>query len=137
MFSFNLILMLFMILFPSTVASAFTSDEELIDTVRWVMPIFLAGMTIFGLQRACQNMFVALGQAKISIFIALLRKVILLIPLALPLPSFTGVTGVYEAEVSDATAAICCTLLFMEIPKILGKSSEERLPNNGRPLIKP
>ena len=63
MFSFNLILMLFMILFPSTVASAFTSDEELIDTVRWVMPIFLAGMTIFGLQRACQNMFVALGQA--------------------------------------------------------------------------
>ena len=37
-------------------------------------------MTIFGLQRACQNMFVALGQAKVSIFIALLRKVILLIP---------------------------------------------------------
>ena len=87
-----------MILFPSTVASAFTSDEELIDTVRWVMPIFLAGMTIFGLQRACQNMFVALGQAKISIFIALLRKVILLIPLALLLPHFMGVTGVYAAE---------------------------------------
>ena len=119
MFSFNLILMLFMILFPSTVASAFTSDEELIDTVRWVMPIFLAGMTIFGLQRACQNMFVALGQAKISIFIALLRKVILLIPLALLLPHFMGVTGVYAAEaVSDATAAICCTLLFIwKFPK--------------------
>ena len=130
MFSFNLILMLFMILFPSTVASAFTSDEELIDTVRWVMPIFLAGMTIFGLQRACQNMFVALGQAKISIFIALLRKVILLIPLALLLPHFMGVTGVYAAEaVSDATAAICCTLLFIwKFPKILGKikKKEER-----------
>ena len=130
MFSFNLILMLFMILFPSTVASAFTSDEELIDTVRWVMPIFLAGMTIFGLQRACQNMFVALGQAKISIFIALLRKVILLIPLALLLPHFMGVTGVYAAEaVSDATAAICCTLLFIwKFPKILGKikQKEER-----------
>lgn len=56
MFSFNLILMLFMILFPSTVASAFTSDEELIDTVRWVMPIFLAGMTILAyneLARIC------------------------------------------------------------------------------------
>ena len=130
MFSFNLILMLFMILFPSTVASAFTSDKELIDTVRWVMPIFLAGMTIFGLQRACQNMFVALGQAKISIFIALLRKVILLIPLALLLPHFMGVTGVYAAEaVSDATAAICCTLLFIwKFPKILGKikQKEER-----------
>ncbi len=59
------------------------------------MPVFLGGMTIFGLQRACQNMFVALGQARISIFIALLRKAILLIPLALILPNFMGVTGVY------------------------------------------
>ena len=123
MFSFNLLLMLFMILFPSTVASAFTSDERLIETVRWTMPVFLGGMTIFGLQRACQNMFVALGQAKISIFIALLRKAILLIPLALILPHFMGVTGVYAAEaISDATAAICCTLLFFwQFPKILGK----------------
>mgnify|MGYP000287673525 CR=1 FL=1 len=123
MFSFNLLLMLFMILFPSTVASAFTSDERLIETVRWAMPVFLGGMTIFGLQRACQNMFVALGQAKISIFIALLRKAILLIPLALILPHFMGVAGVYAAEaISDATAAICCTLLFFwQLPKILGK----------------
>ena len=123
MFSFNLILMLFMILFPSTVASAFTSDERLIETVRWTMPVFLGGMTIIGLQRACQNMFVALGQARISIFIALLRKAILLIPLALILPNFMGVTGVYAAEaISDATAAICCTLLFFwQFPKILGR----------------
>ena len=123
MFSFNLLLMLLMILFPTIVASAFTSDEKLIETVRWTMPVFLGGMTIFGLQRACQNMFVALGQAKISIFIALLRKVILLIPLALILPHYMGVTGVYAAEaISDATAAICCTLLFFwQFPKILGK----------------
>ena len=123
MFSFNLLLMLLMILFPTIVASAFTSDEKLIETVRWTMPVFLGGMTIFGLQRACQNMFVALGQAKISIFIALLRKAILLIPLALILPHYMGVTGVYAAEaISDATAAICCTLLFFwQFPKILGK----------------
>ena len=129
MFSFNLLLMLFMILFPSTVASAFTSDERLIETVRWAMPVFLGGMTIFGLQRACQNMFVALGQAKISIFIALLRKAILLIPLALILPHFMGVAGVYAAEaISDATAAICCTLLFFwQFPKILGKIQRSTL----------
>ena len=123
MFSFNLVLMLFMIFCPTVVASAFTGDARLIETVRRTMPVFLAGMTIFGLQRACQNMFVALGQARISIFIALLRKVILLIPLALILPHFMGVTGVYAAEaVSDATAAVCCTLLFFwQFPKILGR----------------
>lgn len=123
MFSFNFVLMLLMICFPSVVASAFTDDEVLIGMVRCVMPVFLAGMTIFGLQRACQNMFVALGQARISIFIALLRKVILLIPLALLLPRFWGVNGIYAAEaISDATAAVCCTLLFAwKFPKILSR----------------
>lgn len=123
MFSFNFVLMLLMICFPSVVASAFTDDEVLIGTVRCVMPVFLAGMTIFGLQRACQNMFVALGQARISIFIALLRKAILLIPLALLLPRFWGVNGIYAAEaISDATAAVCCTLLFAwKFPKILSR----------------
>lgn len=48
MFSFNLVLMLFMICFPAIVASAFTSDTRLIETVRWTMPVFLGGMTISG-----------------------------------------------------------------------------------------
>ena len=123
MFLFNFVLILLMILFPSVIASAFTSDEKLIETVVQVMPVFLAGMTIFGLQRACQNMFVALGQAKVSIFIALLRKVILLIPLALMLPHLMGVMGVYAAEaISDAAAAICCTVIFaVQFPRIMNK----------------
>ena len=113
MFSFNFLLILVMILFPSVIASAFTTDRKLIDVVCRMMPVFLAGMTIFGLQRTCQNMFVALGQARVSIFIALLRKVILLVPLALLLPHAMGVHGVFAAEgISDATAAICCTLIF-------------------------
>ena len=119
MFTFNLVLMLFMIFFPHVVASAFTDDAVLIGSVGVMMPLFLSGMTIFGLQRTCQNMFVALGQAKISIFIALLRKVILLVPLALVLPRWFGVKGVFAA---DATAAICCTLIFVwKFPKILIK----------------
>ncbi len=113
MFSFNFLLILSMILFPSVIASAFTTDRKLVDVVCRMMPVFLAGMTIFGLQRTCQNMFVALGQARVSIFIALLRKVILLVPLALLLPYAMGVHGVFAAEgISDATAAICCTLIF-------------------------
>lgn len=121
MFTFNFVMVLFMVLFPSLVAAAFTSDEALIGTIHRAMPIFMCGMTIFGLQRTCQNMFVALGQAKVSVFIALLRKVILLIPLALLLPKFMGVTGVFAAEgISDTTAAILCTLIFAyQFPRIL------------------
>lgn len=126
MFLYNFVINLLIIIFPGFVASIFTSDAALIDTVRRVMPIFLAGMTIFGLQRACQNMFVALGQAKVSLFIALLRKIILLIPLALILPRFMGVTGIFTAEaISDATAAICCTVIFfIRFPGILRRREE-------------
>lgn len=125
MFSFNAVVMLAMISFPGAAASMFTSDPELIDTVSQMMPVFLSGMTIFGLQRACQNTFIALGQAKVSLFIALLRKVILLVPLALILPGFWGVKGVFAAEsIADATAAICCTIIFMvSFPKILKKGA--------------
>lgn len=123
MFLFNFLLVLLMILFPSLVSAVFTSDEHLTETVTRTMPVFLAGMTIFGLQRACQNMFVALGQAKVSIFIALLRKVILLVPLALLLPRWMGVMGVFTAEgISDAVAAICCTTIFaFFFPRILAR----------------
>jgi putative MATE family efflux protein len=123
-FSFNLAITLLMILFPATVAAAFTSDETLIATVAHYMPIFLAGMTLFGLQRACQNTFVSLGQAGVSLFIALLRKVILLVPLAMILPRFMGVTGVYAAEaIADVTAATLCTAIFVfRFPKILKKA---------------
>ena len=61
----------------------------------------------------------------ISLFIALLRKVILLIPLALILPRLWGVKGVFAAEsMADATAAVCCTIIFMmTFPKILKKGA--------------
>lgn len=123
-FGFNLLGILVMILFPQTVASVFTDDPALISLVGKYMPIFLAGMSIFGLQRTCQNVFVSLGQAKISLFIALLRKVILLIPLAYILPVFMDVVGVYSAEaISDATAAIICTIIFTIVfPKILRRN---------------
>ena len=121
MTGFNLALILWMILMPSLFARLFTQDAELIALVSRVMPVFLAGMSIFGMQRACQTLFVALNQPGISLFIALLRKIFLLVPLALILPSFLGVMGIYAAEsIADGTAAICCVIIFAHrFPKIL------------------
>ena len=123
MFTFNAVLMLLMIIFPETVARIFTGDGRLVACVGEMMPWFLTGMTVFGLQRACQNTFIALGQAKISLFIALLRKVILLVPLAFILPRFMGVKGVFAAEsMADMTAAVCCiTIFLLTFPKILSR----------------
>ena len=70
-----------------------------------------------------------LGQAKISLFIALLRKVILLIPLALILPKFFGVMGIYYAEpISDITAATTATIIFLCVRKrIVSEDALKRL----------
>ena len=126
--SFNLIGMLAMIIFPGLVASIFTSDTYLIEIVSTYMPLFLAGMTIFGLQRVCQNTFIALGDAKVSLCIALLRKVVLLVPLALLLPEFLGVSGVYAAEaIADAVAATLCTVIFVfRFPVLLKKNLADK-----------
>ena len=103
-----------------TAASAMIFPEFYAMTGK-VMPVFMAGMLIFGLQNGIQPTFLGLGQAKISLFIALLRKVILLVPLALIFPNFFGVMGVYYAEpVADITSAVIASILFLcNIKKIL------------------
>ena len=115
--------------FPALYASLFTNDEELIGLVSRVMPIFLFGMLFFGLQNGIQPTFLALGQAQISLFIAMFRKVILLVPLALVLPRFFGVMGIYYAEpVSDIiSAATACILFALNIKKILSKEYLARI----------
>ena len=121
----NLATALIMI-FPKVFAGMFTNDEELISLVARVIPVFMAGMLVFGLQNGIQPTFVALGQAKISLFIAVLRKIILLIPLAIIFPHFFGVWGVYYAEpVSDIlSAATASTLFLININKILKKKEK-------------
>ena len=78
-----------------------------------MMPVFLCGIFAVGAQIACQSAFLALGQAKVSLFVTLLRKVLLLIPLAVILPRFVGVNGVYYAEpIADLTASLITVTLF-------------------------
>ena len=85
------------------------------------------GMLVFGIQMGCQTVFMGLGQAKISLFLALLRKVILLVPLAVILPKFFGVIGIYYAEpIADIiSAATAGTLFLLNINKILKKRPDQ------------
>ena len=114
---------------PGFFAGMFTNDENLVALVQQVMPLFVCGMLVFGLQQGIQPTFLALGQAKISLFIAIFRKVILLIPLALILPLKFGVMGIYYAEpISDVTSATVATILFLvNIKKIVSKETLQKI----------
>lgn len=114
---------LLVVFFPAAFASIFTQKQELIDLTARMLPVFMAGIFAFGAQMGCQATFLALGQSKISLFLALLRKVILLVPLALILPRFFGVEGIYFSEpIADILSAATAVLLFaLNFNKILGK----------------
>ncbi|MDE7186142.1 MAG: MATE family efflux transporter [Lachnospiraceae bacterium] len=124
-FGFRMISTATAMLLPRFYAGFFTNETELVALVGEVMPVFMAGMLVFGLQNGIQPTFLALGQAKVSLFIAVLRKIILLIPLAVILPHFMGVMGVYWAEpISDTLSAATASVLFLlNIKKILSEES--------------
>lgn len=117
------------IIFPGFFAGMFTNDAALIRLVEQIMPIFMCGMLVLGLQQGIQPTFLALGQAKISFFIAIFRKVILLVPLALILPLKFGVMGIYYAEpISDVLSATMATTLFLlNIKKIVSKETLQKI----------
>ena len=102
-------------LMPNVFAGIFTSDIALVDYTAWALRIFLACGFSVGFQISCQQAFMALGQAKISLVMALLRKVFLLIPLIFILPNFfvDKAFAVFLAEpVSDIIAAAVTTFMF-------------------------
>ncbi len=117
-------------LFPDFFAGLFTDNQALIDLSARALPVFCAGMFVFGIQTACQNAYLGLGQARISLFFALLRKVFLLIPLALVLPrAGLGVWGVYWAEpLADTLSATSIGItFFLTYKKILSEDALKRV----------
>ena len=103
-------------LFPVPFIRIFNSKPELVSMASWALRLYCAGMFILGAQMACQQSFVALGQAKVSLFLACLRKLILLIPLIYILPALmrNQVFAVFLAEpVADITATTVTLLTFL------------------------
>lgn len=102
-------------LFPQLLVQIFNSDPALVEHTVWTMRVYMAGIFAMGFQVTCQQCFMALGQAKVSLLLACLRKLILLIPLIFILPMFMDnkVFAVFLAEpVSDILAATVTVTVF-------------------------
>ena len=102
-------------IYPQIFAVIFTKDSELIGISVRSMRIYMAASLLFGIQISCQQTFIALGNARTSVFLAVLRKIILLIPLIYILPIFfeNKVDAVFLAEpVADVIAVTVTSLMF-------------------------
>jgi len=115
-------------LFPGAFASIFTSDPALHAFAIRALRIYCAVLGIFGIQMACQMTFTAIGNAKCSILVAVMRKFILLVPLIyiMPLLVQDKTTGVYLSEpVADVISVTFCSILFFFAFKKALKRMEE------------
>lgn len=129
--AYSVSLWLVAMLLPDLVARIFTPDGTLIAYGAWAMRIYMAASLIFGAQIACQQTFIALGNAKVSLFLAVLRKIILLIPLIFILPLFfrqgaEQAMAVFLAEpVADTLAVVTTGCTFAILFRKTMKNLEE------------
>lgn len=126
--TFTAVIWLICMILPQAFILIFTDQAELIAFTKWAIRIYMAVSVIFGVQISCQQTFIALGNAKTSVFLALLRKVILLIPLIYILPAFMEdkLMAVFLAEpVADVIAVTTTSILFYRTYRTLDREQEE------------
>lgn len=134
---YSTLLWLAVMIFPDFFVGLFNrGNEEFVAYAAWAMRIYFALLLLMGAQLACQQTLIAIGNAKTSVFLALLRKIILLIPLIYILPVFfeSKDMAVFLAEpVADAIAVTTTVILFsVQFKKaILKKQNEITVPDKG------
>lgn len=127
---YSVILWLAVMIFPQIFAAMFTSQSELLSFTKSALRIYMACLFLFGIQIACQMTFTAIGNAKASIVVAVVRKFVLLIPLIYIMPLiFTQdkTSAVYLAEpVADFIAVTFTAVLFtFQFKKVLKSISPQ------------
>ena len=110
--SYTIIIILTFMIFSKWIVMIFNTNPELVKTTTEAMKIYFAGLFVFGAQVACQQTFLALGKAKQSMMLVILRKLILLVPMILILPLF--LSDQYKAIlIAEPITDIVSTLITM------------------------
>lgn len=123
-------LWLIIMLMPQVFTSLFTPNAELAAFTQAAMRRYFAVMFMFGIQVACQMTFTAIGSAKSSIAVAVVRKFVLLLPLIYLMPAlFPGdkAMAVYLAEPAADFVAVTFTAILFSVQF---KKAIEKLPNS-------
>jgi Na+-driven multidrug efflux pump len=116
---------------PQVFIQMFNSNPELVAFGVPALRTYMVMSCIFGIQIACQQTFIALGNAKNSLFLALLRKIFLLIPLIYLMPVLMPsdkTMAVFLAEpVADTLAVTTTAVMFGRyFRKIMKQSRKEQ-----------
>lgn len=116
------------LLFPETIARAFTTDSELLAVSAHGLRTVLFAFPIVGFQIVTTNFFQSIGMASKSIFLSLSRQVLFLIPLLLFFPRLWGLNGIWMASpASDVIATLVTLVLLFHQRHIFKARSQENI----------
>lgn len=104
-------------LVPQQLMAVFSGDTALVNTGAHMLNLYFFGFFFMAFQFAGQTTFQSLGKVKQAIFFSLFRKVMIVVPLTLVLPTIgLGVEGVFLAEpISNAVGGLACFLTMRTI----------------------
>lgn len=100
--------------FPKQIISLFNNDPELTTLAIKGIRIYLLMMPVVGINIVATSYYQSIGKAKISMFVSLLRQVILLIPFTIILPKFIGLDGVWAAGACADSLSVIITLILLK-----------------------
>lgn len=113
--------------FSEALVIIFNNDPSLIEITSHGMKIFLIMMPVVGGQVIATNYFQSIGKVKISMFLSLLRQVIILVPCLIIIPRFMGLDGVWAAgAVSDFLSVLITITVFLKVTKETVKVKEQK-----------
>ena len=99
--------------FPTQIISLFNNDPKLTNLAMRGIRIYLLMMPILGINIVATSYYQSIGKAKVSMFVSLLRQVILLIPFTIILPKFIGLDGVWAAGACADSLSVIITLILL------------------------
>lgn len=113
-------------LFPKVFVGIFTKDETLMEMAVEGISINLITLPIVGVSVLGSVYFQSVGEAKKSIFLSLLRQVIILIPVIIITPKVYGLKGVWASQpIADLLAMFIVGLFLYKEFKKYKMNSEE------------
>lgn len=101
------------VFFPGAICFIFTDNLELTALTKITLRIMFCTVFVLGMQMINQNAFVAVGNTRYSFLFGIMRKLLILVPLAFLLPRFFGIWGIYAAEaISNPVTTVITWFVF-------------------------
>ncbi|MCK9467299.1 MAG: MATE family efflux transporter [Candidatus Absconditabacterales bacterium] len=106
---------------PGILINIFSKDIELIALAVPAMRLMVLMFPIIGFQVVASGFYQSLGKAKEAFWFAIIRQVVILIPILMILPKFFGLNGIrYSFPLSDFLAAVIIFVVFYKDLKKCG-----------------